>query len=70
MINQKYQGISSLSHSLKMQINKVICEVCEQCAGLNGTHEMHPCPLQQKVNNDDSNFCNCCELCAKDCDES
>ena len=65
MINQNYQDTSSLSHSLKTQT-----EVCEQCAGTCGTSEMHPCPLQCKVNGDESDFCNCCQVCEQDCSES
>jgi len=64
MINQNYQDTSSLSHSLKKQT-----EVCEGCAGTSGTSEMHPCPMQCKINGDESDFCNCCLVCEQDCSE-
>ena len=65
MINLKYQDTSLSLHNLKTQT-----EVCEQCAGTCGTSEMHPCPLQCKVNGDESDFCNCCQVCEQDCSES
>ena len=54
---------------MKTQINEISCEVCEGCAGTCGTSEMHQCPLQCKINGNESDFCNCCQVCEQDCSE-
>jgi hypothetical protein len=39
---------------------------CQKC-GTEVEKGLHPCPFNEDVNNDSSNFCNCCNNCAAEC---
>ena len=40
---------------------------CQSCENLTGTSELHSCPYQADINNDDSEHCNCCNDCSHEC---
>lgn len=38
--------------------------------GRGDLQEDHPCPFKQEINDDDNNFCQCCNHCQADCVEA
>ena len=40
---------------------------CSSCGNYNGSAELHACPYQSEINNDDSDCCNCCRDCEHEC---
>lgn len=49
--------------------NTVLADVakCQSCGKNNGTDELHSCPYNADINNDDSPCCNCCSDCCHEC---
>jgi hypothetical protein len=37
------------------------------CGGMNLALPVHSCPYQADVNNDDRDYCTCCDTCADEC---
>jgi hypothetical protein len=42
---------------------------CQQCHSDEGTDELHACPYDADVNNDDTPTCNCCDDCQGVCSD-
>jgi hypothetical protein len=40
---------------------------CQSCERNNGTEELHECPYNADINNDDTPCCNCCDECCHEC---
>ncbi len=42
-------------------------EKCQSCKTGEGTEELHSCPYNSDIYEDDSECCNCCEDCVQEC---
>jgi hypothetical protein len=40
---------------------------CPKCQENEAMSELHSCPYNSDVNNDDSAYCNCCQDCSYEC---
>lgn len=40
---------------------------CNTCEKEDGAADQHSCPYQEDVQGNDSDYCNCCEDCEREC---
>ena len=67
-MNNKEQKVETSTESAIVG-NTVLADVakCQSCGKNNGTDELHSCPYNADINNDDSPCCNCCSDCCHEC---
>ena len=53
----------ALSQHKEVDLDETIC----RCSVNKCTKELHPCPYNADVNNDDTPICTCCENCQHEC---
>ena len=40
---------------------------CQSCGKNEGTNDLHSCPYNSDINNNDTPCCNCCKECCHQC---